>query len=174
MKKNQNHINQPGSENENSRAERDLLNSGPDPFLIPQNYFDDLPQRVMDKVLVNKGQLQMIPYTYFLLKRLWMPLAIAAAFSLFLIVRQPSTQLNRVTKTDTITPTIHSSEYDPTYADEALLLEESAITENDEAQINYASMTNALYSPDTSTITIDEKIQYLLDENYDIDLLTEL
>ncbi|MEI6750402.1 MAG: hypothetical protein WCM93_14695, partial [Bacteroidota bacterium] len=68
----------------------------------------------------------------------------------------------------------HSIEYDPTYADEALLIQEASVTENDEAQIDFKSMSNALNSTDTNGITTEEKIQYLLDENYDTDLITEL
>jgi hypothetical protein len=145
-----------------------------DPFIIPDGYFDELPQRVMDKITLKQKEQQANINPGILLRRIWVPISLAATIALFLILRQPYTQNNNSTVSDSIVLTYQSPEYDPTYADEALMIEESSITENDEAQIDLMSMSTDLNSYDTTEISTDEMIQFLIDENYDTDLITEL
>lgn len=171
MKRNQNIKVKPGADKQNPKETGDRLTSATEPFLVPEGYFDELPKRVLDKISEDQKTL---PKSINLLKQAWIPLALAASVALFILIKQPSTLQNNSGLSDTIAVTSHSDDYDPTYAEEALMIEESSITENDEAQIDFNSMSIALNNSDTTDITTDEMIQYLLDENYDIDLITDL
>jgi len=174
MKKNQNSKEHPDKGKQYFEKEGGEIISESDPFIIPSGYFDELPQRVKDKITLKQKEQQANTKPAILLRRIWVPLSLAATIALFLFLKQPSTQMINSKDSDSIAVTYQSSDYDPTYAEEALMIEESAITENDEAQIDLMSMSTALNSTDTTEISTDEMIQYLIDENYDTDLITDL
>jgi hypothetical protein len=174
MKKNQYSKVNPNLAREHSQEDREAITPGSDPFIIPEGYFYALPQRVMNKILNENMKIKVQSKTLNLLRQAWIPLALASSVALFLFLRHPYTLVNKANVSDSLAVSIHSNEYDPTYADEALFIEEAVITDNDEAQIDFRSMSNALNSSDTIEISADEKIQYLLEENYDTDLVSEL
>jgi hypothetical protein len=164
----------------NSQAENhfstvsDEISSGQDPFNAPDHYFDELPRRVMDKIAAGKKAKIFSTKTIVLSKHAWIPLVLAASVALFILIWKPLSDNNN---TSAVYPSIaatSSNEYDPTYADEVLLIEESAITERDEAKIDLKSMSIALNNTDTTSITTEDKIQYLLNENYDTEIITNL
>ena len=174
MKKNQNSRKHPDQVKQPAQEASNEIARQSEPFIVPDGYFDELPQRVMARIDLKQREIEVNPKYSILLRRTWIPLAVAASVALFFFIRQPSNLAIKTDASDSIAATYHSIEYDPTYADEALLIQEASVTENDEAQIDFKSMSNALNSTDTNGITTEEKIQYLLDENYDTDLITEL
>jgi hypothetical protein len=164
----------PDKVKQSSDEAKEEKNAGSYPFIVPAHYFDELPQRVLDKISKEQKEQKVGSKMIIFLRRTWIPMTLAASIALFLFLRQPHTSVNNSINSDSLALSSQSNEYDPTYADEALLIEELAITDNDETQIDFMSMSTALNSSDTTGITIDDKIQYLLDENYDTDLITEL
>ena len=147
-----------------------------DPFLIPGNYFDDLPQRIMERVSADSQHKLENPQPSTLLRRVWLSAAAVAAIAVVFMMIKPSTTdpvRNSPVTNNIIAPGI-SDEYDQTYSDEALLLEENEITDKDVASIDYKSMGIALNNTDTTSITTEEIIQYLLDENCDTELIAGL
>lgn len=145
-----------------------------DPFIAPEFYFDDLPGRVMEKIESEEKGKIVFPAKLFLIRHTWIPLALAASVSLFLFLKQPSLQINKKTDVNSSVTSTQSSEYDPSYAEEVLLIEDNAISEMDESQVDFKSMSQALNLSDTAAITTDEKIQYLINENYDTEIITDL
>jgi|WetSurMetagenome_2_1015567.scaffolds.fasta_scaffold649898_2 hypothetical protein len=161
------------AENHSSTVSNEM-SSGQDPFTAPDHYFDELPGRVMDKITSEKKAQMFSPKTIFLLKRAWIPLVLAASLALLIFIWKPSSDKNNNTTVNPSIATISSNEYDPSYAEEVLMIEESAITEKDESQIDLNSISLALNNTDTASITTDDKIQYLLNENYDTEIITNL
>ena len=174
MKKNQNPKKLTIPDRKDSVAVRDELKSTQDPFIVPDFYFSELPQQIMDRINGEKKDQKVNLKSLILLKQTLITLAMAATVAIFIFLRLPSTHVNNAVVQNSAVATTHSNEYDPTYAEEALLIEESAITEQDEAHINIKSMSVALNKSDTTNITTGEKIQYLLNENYDTGIITDL
>lgn len=147
-----------------------------DPFQAPADYFDELPQRIMDRLALESQKQHENPQPSPFLRRVWIASAAATAIVVFfMIIRPAQTDINTNLPEANVTISAGSSaEYDQTYADEALLLEENEITDKDVAGIDFEIMGVALSSTDTTSITPEEIIKYLLDENYDTDLLAEL
>ncbi|HEX7410839.1 MAG TPA: hypothetical protein VF298_01740 [Bacteroidales bacterium] len=147
-----------------------------DPFQVPENYFDELPQKIMDWIAADTQKKQENPQPSPILRRVWMSAAAVAAIAVFFMIIKPAnivtiskSPIAKSTKTASL-----SDEYDQTYADEALLLEENGITDKDVSTIDFNTMGIALSSNDTTSATTEEIIQYLLDENDDTDLLAGL
>lgn len=147
-----------------------------DPFPAPENYFDELPQRIMDRISADVQKQHENPRQAPLLRRLWMAAAAIAAIAVIFMILKPA---NIVPTTNS--PIVNSTgteslsvDYNQTYTDEALLLEENEITDKDISAINLKTMDISLNSSDTTSVAASEIIKYLLDENYDTDLLAEL
>lgn len=147
-----------------------------DPFQVPEDYFDELPARIMDRITVDSQQKLENPQASPLLRKIWLATAAIAAIAVFFMMIKPANEIP-ATKSPSVNSSIAASitaDYDQTYADEALLLEENEITEKDVASIDYKTMGIALSNSDTTSVSTDEIILYLLDENCDTDLLAGL
>ena len=147
-----------------------------DHFLTPKNYFDELPQRILDRIATDAQKQHENPQPSLLPRNVWMTFAAAAVIAVIFMMIKPA---NVVPTTNS--PIANSTgaeslsvDYDQTFADEALLLEENEITDKDISAINFKAMGIALNSSDTTSLTTNEIIKYLLDENCDTDLLAEL
>ena len=147
-----------------------------EPFLVPENYFDELPQRIMERISSDTQTKLENPLPSALLRRVWMTLAAAAAIAVvFMMVRPENTDPAKKSPIVNLTPAVVIPDvYDQTYADEALLLEENEITDKDITSIDYETIGIALTGSDTTSVTTEEIIQYLLDDNCDTDLLAGL
>jgi hypothetical protein len=148
---------------------------GTDPFLTPDDYFDELPERVMDRIAADNQRKQENPGPSPILRRVWLIAAAAATIAVIFMMINPGHIGSPVrTPAPVATAANLSDEYDQTYADEALLLEENAITDKDISSLDYKNIGMALISSDTTSVTREEIIQYLLDDDYDNDLIAAL
>lgn len=147
-----------------------------DPFLTPEDYFDELPQRIMERIAADAQKQHENPQPSLLPRKVWMTVAAAAAIAFIFMMIKPANIVpiaNSPFVNSTAAASI-SADYDQTFADEALLLEENEITDEDISAINFKAMGIALNCSDTTTVTTNEIIKYLLDENCDTDLLAQL
>jgi hypothetical protein len=147
-----------------------------DPFVVPKDYFNELPQRIMARIEDDSQSEPDNQQASPLLRRVWLAAAAAAAIALIFIMLKPSTEVPGI-KAPIVNSTeaaILSADYDQTYADEAFLLDENKITDKEVSTLDIESLGTALFSSDTTAVASEEIIQYLLDENYDTDLLAEL
>ena len=171
------HISTPSNSAE--KCQDDLLDENvprTNPFLVPENYFDELPLRIMDRIPANTQKQHADPKPSSLLRRAWLATAAIAAIAVIFLVIRPADVVPPTNSPilNSIDAASFADEYDQTFADEALLLEENEITDNDVSKIDFKTMGIALNSSDTTSVTTEEIIQYLLDENNDTDLLAGL
>lgn len=146
-----------------------------DPFLAPEEYFDELPQRVMDRITADSQEKQENPQPSPLLRKVWMSAALVAAIAVIFMMVKPSPMVPTAKSPATSqTASNLSAEYDQTYADEALMIALNAVTDKDIATINYDNFGYDLSGSDTTAITQDEIIQYLLEENDGGELIAAL
>jgi hypothetical protein len=154
--------------------ERTGIPSQQDPFIVPEGYFDELPSRVMNKIERQKSRPKaMLTFTG-IIRNAWVPAALVTIAALIFFYEQPPQKNKNSTPLNSLVTSAPMNEYDPEYAEEALLIEEAGITEKDENQIDMNSMCVSLLKSDTASISNEEKIQFLLDENYDTEIIADL
>ena len=168
------HISKQSNPAEKRRSDfRDKIASRAESFLVPGNYFDELPQRIMDRISADAQKKQENPQPLHLLRRVWIATAAVAAIAVIFMMTQIVPTANSPILNSNKAANL-SADYDQTYADEAMLLEENEITDKDVSAIDFETIGIALSSSDTTSVTTEEIIKYLLDENYDSGLLAEL
>ncbi len=146
-----------------------------DPFRAPADYFDELPQRIMDRITTDSQEKLENPQPSPLLRKVWMSAALIAAIAVIFMMVKPSFMLPAVKSaaTNPIASNL-SAEYDQTYADEALMIDMNAVTDKDISSIGSDNLAPDLAGSDTTAITQDDVIQYLLDENDGDELIAAL
>ena len=145
-----------------------------DPFIIPDGYFDGLPNKVIERIVRKEKSPDLLTTTLSIINNALIPLALAASVAFLVLLRQPFTPDRNKTTSNSPVVSTHSTDYDPVYSDEVLLIEEAKITNEEESQIDLKLMSNSLFKSDTTAISADEKIQFLLNENYDTEIIADL
>ncbi len=139
-------------------------------YKVPDGYFDSLGSRITDRIVkeANKA-LKKSQIPVFRKPALWAPLLATVVITVLIVFVIP------VKKTATIPATDEWTEinmaYDASYAEEVLFTESNSM--DYELENTFLSLSESNTSKGINEITDDEIIEYLKDQELDLDMITD-
>jgi hypothetical protein len=143
---------------------------------VPDGYFDSLSQRVQDRVAASDKK---SPAKWFSLgqqsvKTLLIPVTITAVVLIAFIILLPNKKIEQqAIKTDT-TPSASTFDYDASYAQEAIAIEDFDLRNEVANSKKDLGLVMSRVAENDTTISDSDIIEYLSEQEIDLELLAEL